>query len=378
MDDIRREVDLGKLVGAVFIDLSKAFDTISHAMLLGKLSRYGINDGELEWFKGYLFSRKAIVSYNNCLSDQHEIYSGVLQGSILGPLLFLLFFNDITDVVKHSKVIKYADDTVLYVADKQTQSISAKLDEDMELIASWLKENELVINLKKGKTESLLFGTAKRRNMQSEPLEVFFSFPTRTPITGTREYKYLSVHVDGSLGLSSQFEKCLKKASGRLRLLFNIRDHLDLPAAKVIYRTMIMPVFTYCGILQLNLSQTQLTRLSLFHDRSMSVVYKGEQASDYIISVVNANKLRACKLVRKCIDNNVCDLFKSYFTVQHHGKEMRNNDNILKLPAIRTEYARKSFYFMGAKIYNELPIELRRIEHNQDFEKKVTEHFNKV
>ena len=191
LDNIRREVDSGKLVGAVFIDLSKAFDTISHAMLLGKLSRYGISDGELEWFKDYLFSRKAVVSYNNCLSDQHEIYSGVPQGSILDPLLFLLFFNDITDVVKYSKVIKYADDTVLYVADKQTQSIRAKLDEDMELIANWLKENELVINLKKGKTESLLFGTAKRRNMQSEPLEVFFPFPTRTPITDTREYKYL-------------------------------------------------------------------------------------------------------------------------------------------------------------------------------------------
>ena len=139
-----------------------------------------------------------------------------------------------------------------------------------------------------------------------------------------------------------------------------------------------MPEFTYYGILQLNLSRTQLTRLPLFHDRSMSVVYKGEQASDYIISVVNPNKLRAWKLERRCIDNDVCDLFKSYFTVQHHGKETRNNNNILKLPAIRTEYARKSFYFMGAKIYNELPIELRRIENNQDFENKVTEHFNKV
>ena len=196
LDDIRREVDSGKLVGAVFIDLSKAFDTISHAKLLDKLSRYGINDGELEWFKDYLFSRKAVVSYNNCLSEVHEIYSGVPQGSILGPLLFLVFFNDITDVVNHSKVIKYADDTVLYVADKQTQSIQAKLDKDMESIAGWLKENELIINLKKGKTESLLFGTAKRRSMQTEPLEVSVPCPTRTTITSTSDYKYLGVHVD--------------------------------------------------------------------------------------------------------------------------------------------------------------------------------------
>ena len=148
LDDMRKEVDAGKLVGAVFIDLSKAFDTISHAKLLEKLSQYGVNDGELEWFKDYLFSRKATVSYNNCTSGVCEIYTGVPQGSILGLLLFLIFFNHITDEINHAKIVKYADDTVLYVADKETQSIQTKLD--MESIAIWLKENELIINLKKG------------------------------------------------------------------------------------------------------------------------------------------------------------------------------------------------------------------------------------
>ena len=149
LDDIRKDVDAGKLVGAVFIDLSKAFDTISHTKLLEKLSQYGVNDGELEWFKDYLFSRKATVSYN-CTSGVREIYTGVPQGSILGPLLFLIFFNDITDVINHAKIVKYADDTVLYVADKETQSIQTQLVMDMESIAVWLKENELIINLKKG------------------------------------------------------------------------------------------------------------------------------------------------------------------------------------------------------------------------------------
>ena len=106
------------MVGAVFIDLSKAFDTISHAKLLEKLSQYGVNDGELEWFKDYLFSLKATVSYNNCTSGVREIYTGVPEGSILGPLLFLIFFNDITDIINLAKIVKYANDTVLYVADR--------------------------------------------------------------------------------------------------------------------------------------------------------------------------------------------------------------------------------------------------------------------
>ena len=188
------------------------------------------------------------MSYN-CTSGVREIYTGVPQGSILGPLLFLIFFNDITDVINHAKIVKYADDTVLYVADKETQSIQTQLVMDMESIAVWLKENELIINLKKGKTESLLLGTAKRRNMQSEPLEVTIPCPDRITINGPNEYKYLGVYVDGTLNLNSQFEKCFKNVSGRLRLLVKIRDHLDLHSAKVIYRAIIVPIFTYCGIL---------------------------------------------------------------------------------------------------------------------------------
>ena len=159
LDNIRKSVDDGKLVGAVFIDLSKAFDTISHSKLLEKLPKYGIDGKEYAWFKDYLFARKAVVSYNNCVSDEKELYSGAPQGSILGPLLFIMLFNDITDAIRHSRIVKYADDTVIYFADKDSKSIQSNLTEDMDLISNWLKENELIINMKEGKTEALLFGT---------------------------------------------------------------------------------------------------------------------------------------------------------------------------------------------------------------------------
>ena len=151
LDNIRKSVDDGKLVGAVFIDLSKAFDTISHSKLLKKLPKYGIDGKEYAWFKDYLFARKAVVSYNNCVSDEQELYSGVPQGSILGPLLFIMLFNDITDAIRHSRIVKYADDTVIDFADKDSKSTRSNLNEDMDLISSWLKENELIINMKGGK-----------------------------------------------------------------------------------------------------------------------------------------------------------------------------------------------------------------------------------
>ena len=116
-DNIRQHVDEGNLVGATFIDLSKASDTISHSNLLKKLPQYGMCDEELRWFTDYLFHRSMVVSYGSCLSSKREILTGVPQGSILGPLLFILFFNDITDVVDTAKIVIYVDDSVVYVAD---------------------------------------------------------------------------------------------------------------------------------------------------------------------------------------------------------------------------------------------------------------------
>ena len=161
-DEIRKSMDKGELVGAVYIDLSKAFDTIGHDLLFNKLSSYGILENELQWFIDYMFNCKQAVNINALLSNPNPIFSGVPQGSILGPLLFLIFFNDFSSHLKHSRVIMYADDTVIYVSHKEKFIIEEYLNYDLEVICKYFNQNELIINLKKGKTESMLFGTAKR------------------------------------------------------------------------------------------------------------------------------------------------------------------------------------------------------------------------
>ena len=373
LDSIRDNVDKGRLVGAVFVDLSKAFDTVSHAMLLDKLPLYGVEGKELEWFKDYLFFRKAKVAYNGCFSQENALLTGVPQGSILGPLLFLVLFNDVVDVIEHSSILKYADDIVLYVADKDIQSIKAKLSKDMDCLADWLKSNELVLNLKKGKTESLLFGTSQRIAKQTEPFEIKLSH--QTVINNTTEYKYLGVRVDSSLNLNSNFNACYKKASGKLRLLAKIRSYLDQATAATIYHSMILPTFTYCGILQLKYTNTQMSRLSSLHTRALKIVSGDVRPNQKLTSVVNANKTRACKLVRKCLERETCEQLQNYFTLQEHERQTRNNNYTLKLPRIKTEYARKSFMFMSAKVYNELPLELRKIENHKEFENQLKDHF---
>ena len=119
VDDIRFYLDSGNLVGAVFIDLKKAFDTIGHSVLLSKLSAFGIFDIEHKWFTDYLFDRKQLVNINNTFSESIAIKHGVPQGSILGPRLFITFFDDLADILQYSKIVKYADDTVIYYGDNR-------------------------------------------------------------------------------------------------------------------------------------------------------------------------------------------------------------------------------------------------------------------
>ena len=171
-DDIRRSVDLRKLVGCIFIDFSKAFDTLSHSKLLSKLPAYGIADTELEWFTSYLFHRHQLVNYDDHSSKTRSVSCGAPQGSILGPLLFVIFANDVTDHVKSVKIIMYADDTVLYVDGPDLTSIENALSSDMSLLASWFTENELILNLKKGKTEAMVFGTSQKLATLSATLNV--------------------------------------------------------------------------------------------------------------------------------------------------------------------------------------------------------------
>lgn len=211
-DLIRKEADNGKISGAVFIDLSKAFDTISYSALLSKLPFYGIRDTELKWFTDYLFFRKQTVLFNGVLSEPNPAFTGVPQGSILGPLLFIIHFNDVDKPLQSSRIIKYADDTVIFTSSSNFDDIERNLNNDINNVATWFRENELIVNLTKGKTATMLFGTAKRLNrLQGRQLNLMVN---GLPINTATSHKYLGVHLDSTMNFETHFNKTYKKAAG--------------------------------------------------------------------------------------------------------------------------------------------------------------------
>lgn len=120
---------------------------------------------ELQWFTDYLFLRKQIVQFNGVFSEPNPINIGVPQGSILGPLLFLIFFNDVHSPLRHCKIITYADDTVIFTSSSDIDVIQSNLFQELDNLSTWFRDNELIFNLKKGKSEVMLFGTGKRLNL---------------------------------------------------------------------------------------------------------------------------------------------------------------------------------------------------------------------
>ena len=191
MDWIRIKSDKGNFVGMVLLDLQKAFDTVNHQILLQKLQAIGVNNSSLQWFQGYLSGRTQLVDIAGTYSPLKAVTCGVPQGSILGPLLFSIYVNDLPSVVA-CKVLLYADDTALIVSGMDIHEIEQTLATELKCVRDWLIDNKLSLHL--GKTESILFGTKQKLNKQGH---VNLNITCAGNIIQSKsQVKYLGVELD--------------------------------------------------------------------------------------------------------------------------------------------------------------------------------------
>ena len=219
----------------------------------------------------------------------------------------------------------------------------------------------------------MLFGTRKNLAKHARTLNVTYGNHFINPTT---TYKYLGVDINSPLNMNTNFDRTYKKASGRQKLLRKIRLFLNDMAAKVIYRGMVLPILTYCGILNLNMSSNRENKLLLLHDRAMDTITPNVGRKLKIKTPLSTIKIEASQLVGQFIDGNVCSNFINYFVKCEHDVGTRNNRYQLELSKIRLEYSRGSFYFMEAKLYNDLPLQIRKTEDYESFTSLLIEYFS--
>ena len=191
-ENIRKALDDGNIGCGVFVDLQKAFDTVDHKILLAKLNHCGIHGVSNDWFKSYLSNRNQYVSINGYESGLAALNCGIPQGSVLGPLLFLLYINDLNQAIKFCKVHHFADDTNLLCLSNSIKKLNKLVNADLKHLVNWLNANKISLNVKK--TEMVIF-KSKHKKFEGD-LKIKFCGKRPYP---TDSVKYLGVKIDTNL-----------------------------------------------------------------------------------------------------------------------------------------------------------------------------------
>lgn len=257
----------GDLVGIVLIDFRKAFDLIDHQLLLKKLKMYKINQNALKWFESYLSMRKQKVSIDSSTSQEKIVKYGVPQGSILGPLLFLLF---IIDLPLHLKVHTdlYADDTTLYEINSSKDIIERNLQNALTVLSKWCEHNGMVINL--DKTKVMLITTRQKRNrIANDNLHITLDDVELQVISSE---KILGVQVDNNLLWADHINNITKKMSKNIWLLGRVKELLSVEHRILFYKSYIQPHVDYCNIIWGNCAKGNLIKVERLQKRACRII----------------------------------------------------------------------------------------------------------
>ena len=218
---VLESMDEGKVTGLLFVDISKAFDSLNHKVLLRKLNHLGVSERSLRWFRSYLADRQQRELINGELSERHSITLDVPQGSILGPLLFNVYINNLPNAVKKTRMILYADDAVLFYDASTREELQTTLEREFTEISNWYTDNRLTINVKK--TKLMLAGSKRMLSL----FEDFELKPNGTQIDRVQSFKYLGVTTDAKWSWKPHISNLLKKLGHRLSLFNRIFHMLD-------------------------------------------------------------------------------------------------------------------------------------------------------
>ena len=356
-EDIRQAIDSNTFSCGVFIDLQKAFDTVDHDILLKKLEYYGIRGIANNWFRSYLKNRKQYVSILGFESNVVNVDFGVPQGSVLGPLLFLIYINDLHVAIKYSKTRHFADDTNLLIKNNSLKQLKKHLNFDLRQLCNWLKANKISLNC--SKTELIIFRHPNKQINYNLKIKI-----NGKKLMPSKFVKYLGIHIDPHLNWSHQVDSLSIKLSRAAGMLAKIRHYVSKATLRNIYFGIFSSILTYgsqvwgqfsnkhiCRLQRIQNKAVRIINFAKFRDPSTPLYHKSRilKLSDHI-------KLQNFIYVHNSLKGNLPLPLKDSFKIAADTYTFNTrgaSQNKMVLPKARTQYyGINSIKYQSAAFWN--------------------------
>ena len=354
-DNVTMALKSKNVCAALYLDLSKAFDTVNPSILLNKLKAYGIRHKSLDFFHSYLSGRSQVIKYNSLTSTSPKyIKLGVPQGSILGPLLFLVYINDIQNSSLSPKFILFADDTALLYTAPSLNELQTTINSSLPNIATWLNSNRLTLNTKKSTYQ--LFSL-------SSPLPDLRIHINGTPLCRSKSTKYLGVIIDEDLKWSSHINQVESTISRNIGLIRRSQHMLDSRCLLLLYNALVLPYLNYCLQIWGSSYVSKFSRLITLQKKIIRIIdhaYYLEHTSPIfkkyqILKFPDLVKASHINVMHNYLARTLPPIISDNFSLcQHNTQRAVRTPQHFDVPFAPTNYRKFSLYIAAPDAWNKI------------------------
>ena len=372
LEEWKKHLDNKKIVGAVLMDLSKAFDCIPHDLLIAKMEAYGFGFDTLVFFYSYLKRRRQNVKINNVFSVFQVLLSGVPQGSILGPMLFNIFMNDLFLWIDDASLHNFADDNTISAFAKSIRELISILEKDSETAIKWFKDNGMCVNPEK--FHGIIINRCGRH---PDVHQMNFS---GFEITTEKVVNLLGIDVDYKLNFNKHIGTLCKKSAGQLNAICRMGKHVGEQEKTVLIQSFVQANFNYCPLVWFFSSPESLRKIERIQERAIRILYD-DYVSETKALLEKANKTtflikqhkNLAIEIFKTLTNLNPDYMKDIFIKNENPHDLRDNsrhENDLENQSFKAfTYGECSLRVLGPNIWNALPTELKNAKSLVTFKK---------